>query len=239
MTAAQSAFNTRHTAFLFDAVGTLIHPEPSVAAAYHAAGLRHGSRLALDEVDRRFRRAFAAEEALDAATGGLRTDEARERRRWQAIVAVTFDDVSAERQAGLFAELWEHFARPSSWRAFDDAPIVIDALLRGGAVVAVGSNFDARLRPIVAELLPKVPADNVFASSLVGYRKPAAEFFDACLARLGLASREQLLIVGDDAENDFFGPRKLGYPALLLDRRDRATDVTERITSLTELVEST
>jgi putative hydrolase of the HAD superfamily len=225
--------------FLFDAVGTLIHPEPSVAAAYHVAGLRRGSRLTLDEVDRRFCRAFAAEEALDAASGSLRTDEARELRRWRSIVAAVFDDVPAAAHAELFQDLWDHFARPSAWRAFDDAAATLEALIGRGATIAVGSNFDVRLAPIVAELLPIVPSANVFASSTLGFRKPAPEFFAACLAKLGLREPGELLIVGDDADNDFFGPRKLGYPALLLDRRARRNDVPARITSLSDLVEST
>ncbi|MBN8625209.1 MAG: HAD family hydrolase [Planctomycetes bacterium] len=225
--------------FLFDAVGTLIHPEPSVAVAYHAAGLRHGSCLAIDEVDRRFRRAFAAEEALDAASGSLRTDEARELRRWRSIVAAVFDDVPTAAHEELFQDLWDHFARPTSWRAFDDAAATLEALQRRGATIAVGSNFDARLAPIVAELLPMVPPANVFASSTLGYRKPAPEFFAACLAKLDLREPGELLIVGDDADNDFFGPRKLGYPALLLDRRDRHNEVTDRISSLADLFEST
>ncbi|MBL9083431.1 MAG: HAD hydrolase-like protein, partial [Planctomycetales bacterium] len=70
-------------------------------------------------------------------------------------------------------------------------------------------------------------------------RKPAPEFFAACLAKLDLREPGELLIVGDDADNDFFGPRKLGYPALLLDRRDRHNEVTDRISSLADLFEST
>ena len=227
-----------HSAVLFDAVGTLIHPEPSVAAAYHAAGLRHGSQLGLDEVHERFRAAFAAEEAFDAASGKLRTDEARELRRWRTIVSTTFGDVPSERHGGLFDDLWQQFAQPSSWRAFDDAPPTVELLQSQGVVVAIGSNFDERLLPIIAELLPSVPIDRVFPSSLVGYRKPAAEFFEHCLTRLGLTNRNQLLIVGDDADNDFFGPRKLDFPAIFLDRRNRTPDLVPRIATLHELLTS-
>ncbi|MBA4019303.1 MAG: haloacid dehalogenase [Pirellula sp.] len=222
-------------AVLFDAVGTLIHPEPSVADAYHTAGLRHGSRLTRDEVHERFQAVFAAEEALDAASGMLRTDEARELRRWRTIVSTTFLDVPADRHEALFQDLWRHFARPSSWRAFDDAVPTIERLQADGVIVAVGSNFDERLLPIVAELLPSISADAVFASSRLGYRKPAAEFFERCITRLGLATRNQLLIVGDDADNDALGPRKLGFSTLFLDRRNRTPDLTPRITTLNDL----
>ena len=72
-------------AVVFDAVGTLIHPDPPAAEVYAAAGQRFGSRHAADAIRTRFRAAFAREEAVDHAAGH-RTDDAREIRRWQAVV---------------------------------------------------------------------------------------------------------------------------------------------------------
>src|SRR5207249_1370969 len=80
-------------AVVFDAVGTLIHPDPPAAEVYAAAGQRFGSRHAADAIRTRFRAAFAREEAVDHAAGH-RTDDAREIRRWQAIVATVLDDVA-------------------------------------------------------------------------------------------------------------------------------------------------
>src|SRR5690606_20106058 len=52
----------RIRAVAFDAVGTLIHPDPPVAAIYEEISRRHGSRLTRDDVARRFRDAFAIAE---------------------------------------------------------------------------------------------------------------------------------------------------------------------------------
>src|SRR5436309_68347 len=52
-------------AVFFDAVGTLIHPEPSPAAAYAEVARRHGCALTAEEVRPRFAAAFAREEAAD------------------------------------------------------------------------------------------------------------------------------------------------------------------------------
>ena len=41
-------------AVVFDAVGTLIHPNPPAAAVYYEVGRRHGSRLTQDVVARNF-----------------------------------------------------------------------------------------------------------------------------------------------------------------------------------------
>ena len=73
-------------AVFFDAVGTLIHPDPPAPSVYAEAARRFGSRLDLPAVAARFRAAFRRQEELDHA-GGLRTDEAREVARWRAIVA--------------------------------------------------------------------------------------------------------------------------------------------------------
>src|SRR5438105_3948472 len=98
---------TKVDAVFFDAVGTLIHPEPSAALAYAQIGQRHGSALSAELVRQRFAAAFAHEEAADLAAG-LRTSEDRERRRWRTIVAAVLDDV-ADAEA-CFAALYEHFA---------------------------------------------------------------------------------------------------------------------------------
>src|SRR5438067_2160826 len=82
----------RIRAVAFDAVGTLIHPEPSAAEVYASIGRRFGSRLEVAEIRTRFRAAFAEQEVIDRASGWV-TSEERERHRWQDIVARVLDDV--------------------------------------------------------------------------------------------------------------------------------------------------
>src|SRR5437588_873618 len=68
-------------AVFFDAVGTLLHPEPAAAVVYADAARRFGSSLSPAVVARRFALAFAREDELDRA-GGLRTGEERGGGRW-------------------------------------------------------------------------------------------------------------------------------------------------------------
>jgi len=226
---------TAAPAYLFDAVGTLIYPEPAPADVYYAAGVRCGSRLAREEIEHGFRTAFAAEEARDARHNGLRTDEARELERWRQIVAAVVHDVVGAAAERLFEELWNHFARPSAWRAFDDAAPTLAALAARGHTVAIASNFDRRLYAIVAELLPAVPPERVFVSSTLGFRKPAAAFFQGCRERIGLTNYPTI-VVGDDVANDLQCPRTEGLTAILLDRRDRHPELAPRIATLAELL---
>jgi putative hydrolase of the HAD superfamily len=218
-------------AVFFDAVGTLIQPEPSAADAYAAVGRRHGSRLPADVIRGRFVAAFEAEERLDAGRGH-RTDEERERQRWLAVVAAVLDDVRDSRRC--FDELYEHFAGPQAWRCEAGAGAVLAALRAEGYAVGVASNFDRRLRAVVAGLPELAPLEHLAISSEVGWKKPAPQFFAALAAMTGLSPGE-VLLVGDDPENDFHGARRAGLSSLMLGPRADG-DLTPGIASLAEML---
>jgi putative hydrolase of the HAD superfamily len=218
-------------AVLFDAVGTLILPEPSVGAVYAEIGRRHGSRLDTAAAAGHFRAAFAHQEAIDS-DAGWRTDERRERGRWEAVVAAVLDDVP--RPEACFAELWEHFAHPSAWRPVPGAVAVVADLMAQGLVVGVASNFDARLHTVLAGLSGLTGVRPVLASSEVGWRKPSPAFFAAACAAVGCAAGE-VLLVGDDVENDVLGGGGAGLRTVLYDPRGRHADVSGRITDLAEV----
>jgi putative hydrolase of the HAD superfamily len=195
---------------LFDAVGTLIFPDPPVAEAYHAAGQKFGSQLSVGEIRRRFRAALSATQAC-----GERTSESRERDRWRKIVHSVLDDVTNGSEA-LFESLWHHFAQPQHWRAFDDVA-VLDELLARGYRIGVASNFDDRLIPIANAHLSVATRDAIFVSSNVGYTKPDRRFFRTIEEKLGV-NPTQIALVGDDEVADVRGATEAGWKAIRLDR---------------------
>jgi putative hydrolase of the HAD superfamily len=200
-------------AVFFDAVGTVIHPEPPAAVVYAAVTQRLGGRLSADQIAARFRAAFARQEALDFADG-LRTSAERERRRWRHIVGEVLHDVGDRERC--FEELFAHFARPDAWRCAPEAGAVFAELEQRGYVLGMASNYDARLRGVVAAMPELRPLRHLVISSEVGWRKPAPEFFAALCERTGLGPAE-ILFVGDDRVNDYEGATAAGMHAVLIE----------------------
>jgi putative hydrolase of the HAD superfamily len=204
-------------AVFFDAVGTLIHPNPSAAVAYAEIGRRYGTRLSPADIALRFRSAFVHEEKFDQANG-LRTSEERERRRWRDIITQVLDDVTDPE--ACYADLFHHFSRPEAWRCDPEAVTVIKTLEQRGYLVGLASNYDERLRSVLAGMLELNALSYVIISSEVGWRKPAPEFFSA-LSRISGVPSAEILFVGDDPINDYEGARAAGMPALLLGKHVR------------------
>jgi putative hydrolase of the HAD superfamily len=197
----------------FDAVGTLIHPEPGVAEAYHAVASRHGSRLSAEEISQRFRKVYHEFEEQAPERG--ETDEEREMAKWREIVARVLPDLSDTENC--FAELFEWFARPAAWRVYPDVGEALSRLSCAGLQVALASNFDCRLHR-VCEGLPGLDTIRVrVVSSEVGWRKPSSGFYSALVSQTGVAA-SQIVMIGDSWLNDIAGARQNGLQALWLDR---------------------
>jgi putative hydrolase of the HAD superfamily len=224
-------------AILFDAVGTLIYPDPPVAKAYASAAARFGVEFAEQEIIGRFSTAFAREEAIGRANGGV-TSQTREVSRWRAIVADVFRDAVSKAAIcdEIFADLWRHFAQPESWHVDPEAAACWQALAERGLLVGIASNFDDRLIEIARHLPPLDRARHLFISARIGYRKPAPQFFRAIERDLGIEARE-LLSVGDEFENDYLGAKAAGWQSLLLSVGEPRADVPtgDIIASMSEL----
>jgi putative hydrolase of the HAD superfamily len=220
-------------AVVFDAVGTVIHPAPPAPIVYAETAQRLGSRRTAAEIETRFRAAFAHEDSIDRANG-LMTSEAREVERWRNIVSWVLDDVlDADR---CFRELFEHFGRPQAWRCGPEVAATINSLAGQGYVLGLASNYDRRLRSVVADLPDLEPLQRLIISSEVGWRKPAAQFFSALCQTIGLPA-ETILYVGDDPFNDYEGARAVGLRAVLFDpHKKHLHHGFMRLTSLSEMV---
>ena len=197
---------------VFDVVGTLVEPSPSVAVAYQQAASRHGLTVDAAVIQERFKAAWRRQEMVDeAAVPAFATSRGREVERWHAIV----DDVfgGSPVSGAIFADLWEHFGRVEAWQPLVHGRALVRQAIDAGVTVALASNFDERLLAIAERLEPLSWVPHVFASSEIGWRKPAPEFFRWVERRLGCGP-DEVLLVGDDPELDVAAARRAGWRSL-------------------------
>jgi len=225
-------------AVFFDAVGTLIFPEPGAVAVYAEAARRRGIDVNPAIVRERLWAAYRIEEEVDRRAGWV-TSEERERARWRRIVADSLPEVADIET--FFHELFDHFSQPTAWTVNPDAERVFSTLRQRGVTLGLASNYDARLHSVIAghgELAPI--RDRVVVSATVGFRKPAPEFFRE-VVRVAGCDVTVILFVGDDIENDYQGAAAAGLQAVLLGPELNSTEansnIENRIASLAELIE--
>ena len=207
---------------LFDAVGTIIETVPSVVDAYHRHGQSHGSNLDVAEISRRFKLArqkfFDLDTSAEKLTAGqLVSSDAIELDLWRQLIAEIFTDVDPVEP--LFRSLWNFFADAANWRVFDDTAACFARLKAAGYRIGIASNFDSRLLGIVNSFAEIAEADFVFCSAEIGFRKPDPAFYQTVEHRiesqLGESVQGSIVMTGDCIENDFHGPRRHGWDAIL------------------------
>src|SRR5579871_719054 len=126
-------------AITFDVGGTLIQPRPSVGHVYAEVAARHGLKHHTPEtLNRRFANAWKKLK-----------DFHHKREEWATLVAETFGETPGKTEA-FFPELYDEFARTRAWRIFDDVLPTLNHLASHGVNLAIVSNWDERLRPLLA-----------------------------------------------------------------------------------------
>jgi putative hydrolase of the HAD superfamily len=204
-------------AVLFDAAGTLIEPREPIGETYARIAETHGATISAWRLGDAFARVWRAAPAM--VYPGLPADASArsEREAWRAIVRQTFLAAdSAVRPADFdacFEELFAHFATGSAWRERIGAREVLIELCAAGVATAVVSNFDRRLRGILADLALAPRLDLVWLASDAGVAKPDPAIFTSAVAALGVA-RDRALVVGNDPELDLAPARAAGLRAV-------------------------
>lgn len=208
-------------AVTLDAAGTLIAVAEPVGETYARVAARHGVHVTTEAAEAGFRRAMASQAPLAFPGAGETERPARERAWWYAVVRAALGTTSPDAALdAAAAELFAHYAGAAAWLVFPEVPAVLAALRARGLRLAVVSNFDGRLLPLLDALGISERVDAVVPSTLVGSAKPEARIFHAALARLGV-SPAAALHVGDDLSMDVTGACRAGLRAVLVDRHGR------------------
>jgi putative hydrolase of the HAD superfamily len=195
-------------AVTFDAGGTLIEPWPSVGHVYAEVAARFGlGNIAPAELNRQFIAAWKSRQPFDYS-----------REAWRKLVDQTLAGLCANSpNAKFFDALYRRFGRADAWRVFDDVLPLLTQLKARGFKLGVISNWDERLRVLLAELRLLEWFDAVAISHEIGCAKPDREIFWRTVGMLHLPARS-VLHVGDGRCEDADGAKAAGLGALLLTR---------------------
>jgi len=207
----------RPRGLLLDAMGTLIGLRRSVGHTYAAMAAEHGLSVAADAIDQAFPGILRQAPAL--AFPGLDSDSLlqAERHWWgERIDAVLVAAGAAVAPAALHDALFDRFADPTLWHVYADVPTVLRRWHGAGLRLAVVSNFDRRLQPLLEGLGLADLFEAVVVSSSAGAAKPSPVPFQAALESLALTP-SQVWHVGDSPE-DGAGARAAGVRCLLVRR---------------------
>ncbi|MCB9763409.1 MAG: HAD-IA family hydrolase [Alphaproteobacteria bacterium] len=190
-------------ALLLDAGGTLLSPAEPVAQTYARLGKGFAVPGAA-AIAPRLRAAFAAGAAWRQIGDG--------RPFWRTVVATATgcDDPD------YFERLYAWYVRPDAWRLAPGAREAVGALRARGVGVAVVSNWDTRLRPLLEGMGVAAWIDALVCSGELGLEKPDPAIFLVACAALGVAPADALH-VGDSAQADVAAARAAGCQAALWD----------------------
>lgn len=114
----------------------------------------------------------------------------------------------------MFEEVYDYYVQPGAWTLAPGAVAALSKLKAAGVRLAVVSNFDTRLRPILSHLGVEGLFDAIVVSAEVGAEKPNPVIFEAALQALKMRPHE-VVHVGDDRRNDVWGARDAGIAAWL------------------------
>ncbi len=202
-------------AVFFDAGGTLLRTAEPVGRTYARLAGHYGWQAEEKPLDHGFRTAW--KKRIAEGAGG---DGTLGREGWKKILKSSveaggvpggfpFDD--------YFEEVYAHFARPDAWRDFPETEGVLTRLHERGIRTGILSNWDPRLRQVLAGFSWAERLDPVLISEEVGAEKPDPEIFRKAEQAGGLIAG-QCALVGDDPISDQLGAKGAGWRWALVSR---------------------
>lgn len=217
-------------AIFFDAAGTLFTVNGSVGDIYARLARDHGKDVAVTDLERGFRRAFAT--APPMAFPGASPEQifTLEKQWWKTLVRDVFAPLGAfPRFDAYFDALFTFFAQAEAWQLYPETLTTLATLRSRGFIVGVISNFDSRLFNILDGFGITQLFDPIVISTQAGAAKPEREIFTQALALARVEARESLHI-GDSYDADIVGARTAGLTPVLVDRRAPENKASDYLT---------
>jgi putative hydrolase of the HAD superfamily len=230
--------SSRINTIFFDAAGTLFTVNGSVGDIYARIARDYGKEVTVSDLERGFRRCFAAAPPMAFPGEEPVHVPALEKHWWRTLVQRAFAPLGPFPAFDAFFEaLFAFFARAEAWRLYPETRSTLVALQDQGFRLGVISNFDSRLFNILDGFDIARFFDPVVISTRAGAAKPDREIFALALTQAGVEAQEALH-VGDNYEADLVGARQAGVTPIFLNRSDKhqSTDENLQVKNLAELL---
>jgi 2-haloacid dehalogenase len=165
---------------------------------------------------------------------------------------VTIDVLKVRRFEQLFEDIGVDYS-PTQFQAqyqdaladcselFHDAAEVVEALRKKYRLAILTNGLQAVQRRRFSKSVIRHHVEEIVISEEIGFAKPAREFFDATVTRLGTPHPRSLLMIGDSWTADIMGATQYGLDACWYNPEGKARpsgcEPTREIASLRELVD--
>jgi putative hydrolase of the HAD superfamily len=209
---------TQISAVTFDAAETLFTPARPVGETYSVMARDFGGELDAERLQHGFRVEFAAMSPLGFPDCNPCELDSLEREWWHELVTRVVGHAGhVPRFNDYFDTVYDYYAGAQAWCLFPEVHKVLSELKARRIRLAVVSNFDSRLLPVLAGLDIASYFDDVVFSSLAGVAKPDPSIFELALSRLDVKPSAALHL-GDNPVADRQGARDAGMQSVLVER---------------------
>ncbi len=211
-----------------DAAGTLFDVRGSVGEVYEKLAYSFGVTVNSEELNTAFLQSFA--DSSPMAFPGIEASKIPqlEFEWWLAVSAKAFQIAGVFNQFSdfphFFAELYAHFATAEPWFVYPDVFPALNRWRQQGIELAVVSNFDSRLYPVLKALNLAEYFTSVTISTEVGMAKPDSRIFTFALQKHNCLA-EDVLHIGDSFKADYCGAISAGLNAIWLNRQREILDL--------------
>lgn len=216
-----------------DVGGTLLFPHPSVGDIYAEILSRHGQDRDPSLLEEWFFRVWKEEVHICVP----RITAESEKERWRGVITRTFAELAHLLDLdALFDDLWDTFCEAGRWRVPQRTLETLEELRLRNYRLAILSNWDERLRPLLRGMGLEHYFEHIFVSCELGFEKPDPRLFATVETHLGAAGSE-ILHIGDSHHHDILGATSRGWLAVQAFANSPAEPGCTQIACFSELLD--
>jgi putative hydrolase of the HAD superfamily len=231
----------RPKVIFFDAVGTLFGVKGSVGQIYAAIAQEFNVQADPAALNQAFIQNFKTASKMTFPEVERSQIPELEYQWWYAIAHSSFSQTGFINQFQdfdrYFQRLYAYFATADAWYLYEEVPAVLSHLQKLGLELAVISNFDSRLYPVLEVLNLAQFFSSVTISTEVGAAKPDRQIFISAMDKHQPQNQSSYWHIGDSFKEDYEGAKNANITPIWLNRDgDQVPDHVLSIPSLSALL---